>query len=452
MDGAKTFFLYTLGCKVNAYDAQALREALCSRGYAEVASPGRAGLIVVNTCAVTARAASESRGLAAGFRRDHPQARVVAAGCAVRAVPDFLAGLADLDAEPGIAALAARIASGEDAGAPTARPSPDSGRTDSPPPPGPPDPGISDFPRARAVLKVQDGCSHGCTYCIVPRARGPSRSRPVEAVTSEARRLAQAGFREIVISGINLGHYGRDLPGAPDFWDLLSALERALAASHPGRVRLRLSSLDPGMLTQKALDILAGGAAVCPHLHVSLQSADPGVLAAMGRGHYQPGRIADFVSALGRVWPAMALGVDLLTGFPGESEAAFRATLEFCARLPLTYAHVFPYSRRPGTRAATLPGHLPAEAKKKRARALRELAAERKAAFARRVAGLARVSFVAETLHPAHGVCEYYLECRLDDPVPGDIRVRDLVPAAPAAAEGTRLVVRAPSPGKGEKT
>ncbi|MFZ5812631.1 MAG: MiaB/RimO family radical SAM methylthiotransferase [Thermodesulfobacteriota bacterium] len=434
MDRARTFFLHTLGCKVNAYDAQTLREAFFAQGYAEAASAAEAGIIVVNTCAVTARAASESRALAAGSRRDHPQALVVAAGCAVRAVPDIFASGGDLIAVPGILDLAARIASGT--GIPT------SDTPGRPPDPFPADPGISDFPRARAVLKVQDGCSQCCSYCIVPRARGPSRSRPVDAVLGEARRLADSGFREIVVSGINLGHYGRDLPGRPDFWDMVSALDRALAMFHPGGVRLRLSSLDPGMLGAKALDTLAGCPNICPHLHVSLQSADPGVLAAMGRTHYSARDIADFVAALGRVWPLSALGADLLTGFPGESEAAFRATLDFCTGLPLTYAHVFPYSRRPGSRAAGLPGHLPAEVKKRRARELRELAAGRKTAFAKRVAGLPGVSFVAETLHPAHGLCEYYLECRLAGPAPDGIRVRDLVPAVPVAADGTRLMVQ----------
>ncbi|NMC48048.1 MAG: radical SAM protein, partial [Desulfovibrio sp.] len=312
MDRARTFFLHTLGCKVNAYDTQTLREAFFAQGYAEAASAAEAGIIVVNTCAVTARAASESRALAAGSRRNHPRALVVAAGCAVRAVPDLFSGGGDLIAVPGILDLAARIASGT--GIPT------SDTPGRPPDPFPADPGISDFPRARAVLKVQDGCSQCCSYCIVPRARGPSRSRPVDAVLGEARRLADSGFREIVVSGINLGHYGRDLPGRPDFWDMVSALDRALAMFHPGRVRLRLSSLDPGMLGAKALDTLAGCPNICPHLHVSLQSADPGVLAAMGRTHYSARDIADFVAALGRVWPLSALGADLLTGFPGESE------------------------------------------------------------------------------------------------------------------------------------
>jgi tRNA A37 methylthiotransferase MiaB len=280
----------------------------------------------------------------------------------------------------------------------------------------------------------------------VPRGRGPSRSRPVAAATAEACRLARAGFREIVISGINLGHYGRDLPEGVDFWDLLAAVDRALAASHPGRVRLRISSLDPGLLGPKALDVLAGCAAVCPHLHVSLQSADPGVLAAMGRAHYSPAEVAGFLAALGGLWPAAAIGVDLLTGFPGESEAAFGETLEFCRRMPLTYAHVFPYSRRPGTRAAALAGQVPAEAKKRRAAALRDLAATRKAAFATRVAGLPRVSFVAEGTRPVRGVCEYYLECRLTGPSGGDVRARDLVRAVPVAAEGTRVLVRAETP------
>jgi MiaB/RimO family radical SAM methylthiotransferase len=440
MDGSRTFYFRTLGCKVNAYDAQALREALRARGYVEAASPEAARLIVVNTCAVTARAAAESRRLAAALRRDHPDAEIVAAGCAVRAVPDLLAGLSGIAAAPVIASLADSLS-----------PSPGPGPAATA---APPEAGVSDFPRARAVIKVQDGCSHGCAYCIVPRARGASRSRTPDQVTAEALRLAGAGFREIVLSGVNLGHYGRDLPGSPDFWDLLAAVHAALDAAHPGRTRLRLSSLDPGMLTPKAVDVLAAAPRVCPHLHISLQSADPGVLAAMRRGHYRAQDIADFVAGVRRFHPVLALGADILTGFPGESEAAFQATLDFCRALPLTYAHVFPYSRRPGTLAATLPGQLSAGVKKERARVLRDMAREKKTAFAARVAALPLVTFVAERVRPARGVCEYYLECRLDGPGRTDLRPRQLVAAVPvgvAGPDGTDILVRSASPGPGQE-
>ncbi len=434
MDGARTFFFRTLGCKVNAYDAQALREALRAQGWVEADSPDAADLIVVNTCAVTARAAAESRRMAMSFRRDHPRAEILAAGCAVRALPDFLTGLPGILGATTIPQAASLMPPLPGSPAVAASPHP---------------PGVSDFPRARAVVKVQDGCSHGCSYCIVPRARGASRSRAVAEVVQEAVRLGQGGFREIILSGINLGHYGRDLPDAPDFWDLLLAVGRALENALPGRVRLRLSSLDPGMLTPKALDALAASPSVCPHLHVSLQSADPGVLDAMRRGHYRPGDVADFLAAMGRLRPVMALGADILTGFPGESDAAFRTTLDFCRALPLTYAHVFPYSRRPGSLAATFPGHLPAEVKKDRARLLRDMARDKKTAFARTVAALPRLAFVAERLRPARGVCEYYLECRLDGPGQGDIRPRQLVAAKPVGvtgADGTDILVRAATP------
>ncbi|WP_246298896.1 MiaB/RimO family radical SAM methylthiotransferase [Desulfolutivibrio sulfodismutans] len=434
MNGDRTFHFRTLGCKVNAYDAQALREELHARGYVEVDSPDDASLLVVNTCAVTARAAAESRRIAAALRRDHPRAEIIAAGCAVRAVPGFLDGLPGIAAAPVIADVASAMPPFSDSPA-----APHMAAAA----------GVSEFPRARAVIKVQDGCSHGCAYCIIPRARGASRSRPVAQVTAEALRLAAAGFREIVLSGINLGHYGRDLPQAPDFWDLLAAVWRTLESAHPGLVRLRLSSLDPGMLTQKALDVLAAAPSVCPHLHVSLQSAAPEVLAAMRRGHYHPADVADFVSDLGRIWPVMALGADILTGFPGESDTDFRATLDFCRALPLTYAHVFPYSRRPGALAANFPGQLPADVKKERARILRELARDKKTAFARTVAALPRLAFVAERARPARGVCEYYLECRLGGPGQGDIRLRQLVAAVPlgvAGADATDILVRAASP------
>lgn len=420
------FYIHSLGCKINQYESQAIREAWLAQGMVEAAAPGEADLVLTLTCAVTAKAVADSRGTVRRSARQAPGARLVVAGCASQVDPEAFQALSDRvvvvsqAAKPGLCrSPLAPVAAGARSW---------------------PDLAVSGSARARPVLKIQDGCSHACTYCIVPRARGTARSRPSGDILAEAGRMLAAGHRELVLSGINLGQFRLDGQGG-DFWDLVAALERDLAPEWAGRARVRLSSLDPGMLGAKALDTLAASRLVCPHLHLSLQSADPGVLAAMGRGHYDVRDILDFLDGLGRCWPVYALGVDLLTGFPGESDQAFAATLEFCRLAPLTYAHVFPYSRRPGTVAAKAPGQIPHAVKKARAAALRQAADEREAAFAARLAGLPAVCVAVERVAPTAGVCEYYVECRVRGPRTPDRG--ELLRARPLAAKGCLLEVEA---------
>ena len=296
---------------------------------------------------------------------------------------------------------------------------------------------ISGYDRARPVLKVQDGCSHRCTYCVVPLARGRSVSRDPAEVLAEAERLLMAGFREIVLGGINLRQYGTDLPGRPDFWDLLAGLERALAPRWADRVRLRLSSLEPGQLGSKALDVLGASRLVCPHLHLSLQSGDPEVLRRMGRGHYRPEQALEFSRELAAVWPVFGLGADLLVGFPGETAGQFGNTLALARALPLSYAHVFPYSPRPGTPAADLDGQVPQEEKKARAASLRAVTSARKRAFLKVLAGGGPLSVLVENAE-GEGVSEHYAPCRVE----GVSAVRALVRARPVGLEGGRVLAR----------
>lgn len=215
---------------------------------------------------------------------------------------------------------------------------------------------IDSFRRARPVLKVQDGCSHCCTYCIVPLTRGPSCSRSPDAVIEEAERLLRAGYREIMISGINLRQYRAN---GVNFWKLLRQVDSLLAPEWAGRARLRLSSLEPAQLDTEGLETLEACTLLCPHLHLSLQSGSPAVLARMGREHYVPERVEEAIGRVRSFWPDFGLGADILMGFPGESEKEMQETIDMAGSLPFTYAHVFPYSVRPGTRAASLPGQLP---------------------------------------------------------------------------------------------
>lgn len=424
------FYALTLGCKINQYETEAVREAWLARGWREAADPAEADVLLVNSCAVTARAVADVRQAVARMHRAAPQGRIVVTGCAAQVLREDIAalpGVADVvgqqdkvsllryDPERG-AAEAYEWNSGDgsddltaDAAAfPAFR--------------------IDGFTRSRPVLKVQDGCSHRCTYCIVPLARGAARSRDPREALAEARRLLDAGFRELIVSGVNLRQYGRDLPGGgPDFWDLLAFLERELAPQWAGRARLRISSLEPGQLGERALDVLAESRLVAPQLHLSLQSGSPGVLRRMGRGHYRPEPLLDFVRDLAEVWRLFGLGADILTGFPGETDAEFGETLDFVGALPLTYAHVFPYSRRPGTPAAVMEGQLPQEVKKRRAAELRGAVAAKKATFLQRLLAEPQLLVAPEGARGVKGVCEYYAECRF---------IGDRRPAAQAAQGG----------------
>ena len=442
----RVFHALTLGCKINQYETEAVREAWLARGWREAADPAEASVLLINSCAVTARAVADVRQAVARMHRAAPQGRIVVTGCAAQVLREDIAalpGVADvvgqqakvslLRYDPEIGAAGAHEPNGEDGGDdlsvgdgafPAFR--------------------IDGFTRSRPVLKVQDGCSHRCTYCIVPLARGAARSRDPREALAEARRLLDAGFRELIVSGVNLRQYGRDLPGGgPDFWDLLAFLERELAPQWAGRARLRISSLEPGQLGERALDVLAESRLVAPQLHLSLQSGSPGVLRRMGRGHYRPEPLLDFVRELAQVWPLFGLGADILTGFPGETDAEFGETLDFVGALPLTYAHVFPYSRRPGTPAAVMEGQLPQEVKKRRAAELRGAVAAKKATFLHRLLAEPRLLVAPEGARGVKGVCEYYAECRFT----GGRRPAapagqgDLVPVRPLAVERDGLFV-----------
>ncbi len=406
------FFIQTLGCKINQYESQSLRESWLRRGFSEAATQAEADFILVHTCAVTAGAVADSRGAVRRAGREAPHARVLVTGCAAQTEP---AAFRDI---PGVEAVVPRESKPGLAHWPENPASPLDREW--------PEFSITRFHRARPILKIQDGCSHGCTYCIVPRARGGARSRPFNDILAEADALLASGHREIIVSGINLGQF--DMGGQGSFWAMLSMLEAGLSPKWEGRARIRLSSLDPGMLGPEALDTLAASRMVCPHLHVSMQSADAGVLAAMGRGHYDAGQVLDFLARLRGHWPVMAVGADLLTGFPGESAEAFGRTLDFCGEAGLTYAHVFPFSRRPGTVAARMPGQLPKDVKKERAALLRDRTDALEAAFVSRLAALPELTMAVEKADPGAGASEYYVECRLSGPSPvapgGLLRVR----------------------------
>ncbi|MDR2696052.1 MAG: MiaB/RimO family radical SAM methylthiotransferase [Deltaproteobacteria bacterium] len=423
-----TFFIATFGCKVNQYESQALCEAWEKLGGRRLPAPAGADAVLVNSCAVTAKAERDARNAMYRLRREAPQARRLLTGCAACLADG---ALRESDRPHALIPQEAKslLLQGpwvENSGRPR-----DSAAF--------PAFSISSFTRARPVLKVQDGCSHRCTFCIVPLTRGPARSRDPLAVREETQRLLAAGFRELMLSGINLGQYGRDFSTPFDFWDLLRMLEKDLAPRWAGLARLRVSSLEPGQLNAKGLDFLAASRLLCPHLHVSLQSGSPEILRRMGRGQVRLERLADALQRLRALWPVMGLGADMLTGFPGETDAQAEESVDVVETLGLSYAHVFPYSRRPGTAAAEMPGQLAQKEKAARAWRLREAVAVRQRAFLHTLLALPELRLHPDGTRALKGVDEHYAPCRLSE---GRARSgHELLPVRPVRVEGCELVV-----------
>jgi MiaB/RimO family radical SAM methylthiotransferase len=426
-----SFYLVTQGCKINQYEGQALVESWMRHGATQVLDPERADVIVVNSCAVTEKSLQDLRKLIRRCRRRNREADLVVTGCAAQMCIQDMTGMPEVDRIIPQEAKAGLMAWPPDCW-PASKTSSGPNRQTAFPRFR-----LGSYPRARPGIKVQDGCSQGCTYCIVPLTRGPARSRSLREVEAEARRLLAHGHRELVLSGINLAQYRHQ---GMDFWDLVQGLEHRLGPDWQGRARLRLSSLDPSQLGAKALAVLAESSMLCPHLHVSMQSASPGVLRSMGRRHYDVRSVAGFFQRLNQVWSCFALGGDFLVGFPGEGEDDVQQTLDWFADQPFTYAHVFAYSPRPGTPAARAAGQIQPEVKKRRSSRLRELAQTKSRDFARRLAVDTGLEVALEGNGPGAGRCEYYVPCTFE--VQPEAEVKELVPAVPVKAQGSSLVVR----------
>ena len=399
----------TLGCKVNAYDSAAMADRLRAAG-CEIVPPGAvADVVVVNSCTVTDAADAESRRLARRVRRRNPAARVIVTGCYAQTKPGEVAALEAVDHVIGTdrlddlvrAALAGagevpRVLVGDVRRAETVR-TVGARRFDG---------------QTRAFLKVQEGCDLFCTFCIVPLARGRSRSLAPREVLGEMESLAAAGFEEVVLTGVHLGGYGQDLEPRVDLtWLLAALLEQGLFR------RVRLSSIDPHEVTERLVDLMASSDDVCPHLHVPLQAGDDETLRRMRR-RYDIALAAERLAMIAERLPEASIGTDLVAGFPGEDEAAFERTLAFVEAVPLAYAHVFPYSVRSGTTAAKLPEQVPSATIRRRARRLRAATEGKGVAHRRRFDG-ARAEVLVETTRDPESGClrgytRNYLRARLD--------------------------------------
>ena len=382
--------ILTFGCRLNAYESEVIR------GHTAALSD----TVVVNTCAVTAEAERQARQAIRRAAREHPNARIVVTGCAAQIDPLAWSTLPGVD----------RVLGNED------KLKPESWIPDAP--------GsvsnimaaretaphlVTDFAgRARAFVQVQQGCDHRCTFCIIPFGRGPNRSVPIGAVVAQVRTLVEAGFQEVVLTGVDIASYGADLPGAPR----LGQLVRRLLVLVPELRRLRLSSLDPAAIDEDVWRLLGNEPRLMPHLHLSLQAANDLILKRMKRRHVRADAAATIERAR-RLRPGIAIGADIIAGFPTETDVLFRDTLGFVSDHALPFLHVFPYSERRGTPAARMPS-VPVALRRERAARLREAGGVAMHEFMATQVGRT-VSLLTETADGGHS--EHFAAVRLTQPV-----------------------------------
>jgi threonylcarbamoyladenosine tRNA methylthiotransferase MtaB len=367
----------TLGCKINQFESAAMAETLGRNGFQVVPFEDEADIYVINTCTVTARTDAESRRLIRRARIRQPEAKIVVTGCYAQVAFDQLREMEGVQLilgnteKKGIALLMKEI--GDE-----------------------PQVLVSDISleqqtagvtlesfaeHTRAFLQVQTGCNAFCSYCIVPYARGRSRSVPFEEALGGIRSFAAKGFKEVVLTGIHLGVYGLDLTPRQHLIDLLSAAEKERLAP-----RLRIGSLEPTEITTPLIRFFATSEIICRHLHIPLQSGHDQVLERMNR-HYTTGQFREVTEELATAIPDICQGCDVIAGFPGETDSEFEASYSFIDALPIAYLHVFPFSPRPGTPAATMPDQVPGAVIRERAAALRRLSERKKLAYHEKFVG-----------------------------------------------------------------
>ena len=375
------YIIATLGCKVNQFETQAMEECLRRDGHCPAIPGEKTDVIIVNTCAVTAESCRKSRQTIRRLRDENPEALIAVCGCYAQLSPeenaeigaDVLFGTGDRMAF--VEAVERAVEQGKRE---TRIDRPFSRRKFELLPAG----AVSG--RTRAMLKIQDGCRNFCSYCIIPYVRGSLRSMPISETVSEVRRIREEGFRELVLTGIEVASYGLDLEDKPTLADLVEAV-----AAETGDMRLRLGSLEPTVITEDFCRRLATTGKLCRHFHLSLQSGCDRTLKAMNR-KYDTAFFFHTTELLRRYFPGCALTGDLIAGFPGETEEDHRETLAFLRRCAFSELHVFPYSRRPGTPADKLPNQLTAAVKNRRAHEAKAVSEETGRTF--------RAASIGETL------------------------------------------------------
>jgi threonylcarbamoyladenosine tRNA methylthiotransferase MtaB len=411
------FFVQNFGCRATQADGAAIERQLASLGLHAAVSVAQADVVVLNTCTVTAAADQDARAAIRRLHREHPQAKILVTGCYAQRAPQEIAAL------PGVTWVVGNSHKHQVAEIAASQLLPANGIADfetnkicrEQSPSGknfedfvslervtlstpaftfvgdifahteliaaPVFSGDSIAERTRPNLKVQDGCNNRCSFCIIPSVRGQSRSMRLDRVITEANALAAAGYREIVLSGINLGRWGRDLQPQQRFAQLVRAL-----LEYTDLQKIRISSVEPMDWSDELITLVATSPRIARHAHVPLQSGSDRILRLMHR-KYRPWHYAEKIRKIHEAMPEAAIGADVMAGFPGESDELFEQSRSFIERLPFTYLHVFTYSSRPGTPSAAIPAQVPVQVARERNRALRELAAEKNLAFRRKFVG-----------------------------------------------------------------
>ena len=380
----KTVSFLTLGCKVNQYDSDAMRTIFLQQGYKAVKEEEEADVYVINTCSVTSIGDRKSRQMVCKIRRKHPQAVIAVAGCYAQIAPEIFEAMGDIDVIVGAQNRSKIVEYVEQAQKKE--------KTIN---------AVKDIMSAtefenlyvdaegetktRAFIKVQEGCDNYCTFCIIPFARGKLKSRKQKDAVEEIRRLVAKGYREIVLTGIHLGNYGRDLHDGTSLATLVEELLRI-----PNLLRIRMGSIESVELSDDLINLIKDEPRVCRHLHLPIQSGSDAVLRRMNR-HYRLPEYKKLISELREKIPGLALTTDLIVGFPGETEENFMETLETLRELRFSAIHVFPYSQRTGTPAAVFPNQVPGDIKKDRVHRVQELEKEISKEY--------RKTFLQKTVH-----------------------------------------------------
>lgn len=436
------YYIVNFGCRAAQADGSAIERQLTDRGFARVASGEEAEVVVLNTCTVTAAADHDARAAIRRVRRERPDAKILVTGCYAQRAPEDIAAidgvtwvvgnshkqqignivsaagstdflpLSDLDVVGGQSTVRGNIYA-SDIFAHTQMQAA---------------PVFDGIERTRPNLKIQDGCDNRCSFCVIPFVRGQSRSLPTEAILREVEALERGGYREIVISGINLGRWGRDFEKAERFPHLLrTILERTSIE------KIRLSSVEPMDWTDDLISLMASSPRVAKHAHVPLQSGSDAILRKMHR-KYRPWHYREKIEKIRNAMPDAAIGADVMVGFPGETEELFQESRVFMESLPFTYLHVFTYSPRPATPAADMPNQVPVQEAHARNRTLREAAARKNAAFRQSFIGrmLQAITLAGVDKAGTEALTDNYLKVHLDSGIEPnrwvDVNVTALAP------------------------
>jgi threonylcarbamoyladenosine tRNA methylthiotransferase MtaB len=374
MPTVKSVALHTLGCKLNYSETSAIERLLEKDGFIKKDFTEEADVYVINTCSVTENADKECRHLVRRIQRKAPQAMVVITGCYAQLKPAEIAAIDGVDLVLGaaekfnITSHLSQLTKGDSAKICSCDIEDLTGFHSS----------FSLKNRTRTFLKVQDGCDYNCSFCTIPMARGKSRSNSIENVLTEIDQIAASGVKEIVLTGINLGDFGKDETGyktPEDFYSLLQAIEK-----HEGVERYRISSIEPNLLTDNILELVAASKKIMPHFHIPLQSGSNKILGMMRR-RYKKDLYAEKIAFIKRLIADCCIGVDVITGFPGEADEDFDETVNFLKSLDVSYLHVFTYSERDGTHALTIDPAVSMEVRNRRTKILRNLSYKKLQAF-----------------------------------------------------------------------